>query len=255
MEVKPAEFARLAGVSRASICGKMKKKTLIVNSAGFLDTENPVNARYISNHNQKAAETAAAAYTGGNGVQVSPVKLPAPGTVLPAANQADDYVIAQLSFTPREALRLTIRELILKFPGLDKIERYAKILKDFTMAAEKDQRMKERGLTLIEKDFVVSRLFGFIDTLTKQSLEFPEAVADRVIALSKAQGEAARSEVIAIIRDGIGRVIAGAKGQVIAELNVLKSKYQTDYRDDDKFDEIKEAIEEARNEQANARAV
>jgi hypothetical protein len=245
MEVKPAEFARLAGVSRASISGKMKKKTLIVNAAGFLDTDNPTNAGYLSRHNQKAAETTVAAYTINGGV--SPVKLPAPGAV-PAANLADDSTIAQLAFAPREVLGLTIRELILNFPGLDKIERYSKILKDFTMAAEKDQRMKERSLTLIEKDFVVSRLFGFIDTLTKQSFDFPEAVADRVIALSKAQGEAARNDVITIMRDGIGRVIAGAKNQVIAELNVLKGKYQNDSRNDDKFDELKEVLEEARNE-------
>jgi hypothetical protein len=50
------------------------------------------------------------------------------------------------------------------------------------------------------------------------------------------------------MREGIGRVIAGAKDQVIAELNVLKSKYQDDFRHNDKFDELKQAIEEARNE-------
>jgi hypothetical protein len=236
MEVKPAEFARLAGVSRPSISGKIKNKTLIVNAAGLLDTDNPVNARYISTHNQKAAQAAAVDI-------VSPVKPPASGAPL-----VDDYAIAQLALTPREVLGLTIRELVLKFPGLDKIERYAKILKDVTMSAEKEQRIKERGLTLIEKDFVVSRLFGFIDTLTKQSLDFPEAVADRIIALSKAQGEAARGDVVLIMREGIGRVIAGAKDQVIAELNVLKSKYQNDSRNNDKFDELKQAIEEARNE-------
>jgi hypothetical protein len=241
MEVKPAEFARLAGVSRPSISGKIKNNTLIVNAAGLLDTDNPVNARYISTHNQKAAQAAAAEI-------VSPVKPTATGAASPAAPLLDDYAIAQLALTPREVLGLTIRELVLKFPGLDKIERYAKILKDVTMSAEKEQRIKERGLTLIEKDFVVSRLFGFIDTLTKQSLDFPEAVADRIIALSKARGEAARNDVISIMREGIGRVIAGAKDQVIMELNVLKSKYQNDSRNDDKFDELKQAIEEARNE-------
>jgi hypothetical protein len=248
MEVKPAEFARLAGVSRPSISGKIKNKTLIVNAAGLLDTDNPVNARYISTQNRKAAEAATAIYTGKGSNPVSPGKPPASGAVLPAAPLADDYTIAQLALAPREVLGLTIRELILKFPGLDKIERYAKILKDITMAAEKDQRMKERSLTLIEKDFVVSRLFGFIDTLTKQAFDFPEAIADRIIALSKAQGEAARNDVVLIMREGIGRVVAGAKDQIIAELNALKSKYQNDSRSDYKFEELKQAIEEARNE-------
>ena len=48
MEVLPAEFARQAGVTRQSICAKIKKGTLIQNSAGKLDTENPVNAGYLA---------------------------------------------------------------------------------------------------------------------------------------------------------------------------------------------------------------
>jgi hypothetical protein len=73
MEVKPAEFARIAGVSRPSISGKIQNKTLIVNAAGLLDTDNPVNARYISKHKQGAAETAAAEYAASGGT------IPGPG--------------------------------------------------------------------------------------------------------------------------------------------------------------------------------
>jgi hypothetical protein len=171
MEVKAATFARMAGVSRPSISGKIKNKTLIVNAAGFLDTDNPVNARYIAEHNRKAEAAAAQGYAinGGGpapyGGQVSPVKLPAPAAPASPPRALDDFEISQLAGgIPRELLNLSLRELVIRYPGLEKIERYAKILKDITMSAEKEQRIQERNLTLIEKDFVVSRVFGFIDT-------------------------------------------------------------------------------------------
>ena len=60
MEVLPAEFARQAGVTRQSICAKIKKGTLIQNSAGKLDTENPVNAGYLAMKRRQLEETQAA---------------------------------------------------------------------------------------------------------------------------------------------------------------------------------------------------
>jgi hypothetical protein len=247
MEVKAAELARMAGVSRASVSEKIKKKTLIVNSAGFLDTENPVNAAYISRHKRKREEAAAADYVK-TGAAKSFSGETSTGAGPPPGLPPDDFTLAQLAgVSARELLNMTLREIVLKYPGLDKIERYAKILKDTTMSAEREQRMNERSLTLIPKDFVISRFFGFIETLVKNLLEYPESAADRLIALAKAKGGNARTEVVETMTSGISRVIAGAKESVITELNSLKSKYQ---KDDQKnlLEEIKEAVEEARNE-------
>jgi hypothetical protein len=44
-----------------------------------------------------------------------------------------------------------------------------------------------------------------------------------------------------MLRDGLGRIIAGAKDQLIKELNGLKGKYAGA----DKLEEINEAIREA----------
>jgi hypothetical protein len=248
MEVIPAEFARIAGVSRPSVSEKIKNKTLIVNAAGMLDTENPVNAAYISRHKQKRAQAEAADYINNSGgpaqtTEVSPVKLSNP------AAPADEYTLSQLAGVPaQELLNMTLKEIVLKYPGLDKIERYTKILKDVTMSAEREQRMNERGLTLIPKDFVISKIFGFIETLVKQILEYPESAADRIIALANAEGESTRGLIIKTMTEGISRILAGAKDQIISDLNSLKSKYQKDNQSNDRIEEIKEAIEEARNE-------
>jgi hypothetical protein len=77
---------------------------------------------------------------------------------------------------------MTIRELVIAHSGVQGIERYTKILRDLTATAEKEQRTKERGLNLIEKDFVTSRLFAFVDVVCKQIIEYPESAADAIIA-------------------------------------------------------------------------
>jgi hypothetical protein len=92
MEVKPAELARMAGVSRATISGKIKNKTLIVNAAGYLDTENPVNAAYLSKHKQKRNEAAAAAY-----VQSGGEKSFTGETFKPPGGPLNDFALMQVA--------------------------------------------------------------------------------------------------------------------------------------------------------------
>jgi hypothetical protein len=248
MEVKPAEFARIAGVSRPSISEKIKNKTLIINAAGMLDTDNPVNAAYISRHKQKQAETAAAAYATNGGGPMPYTPEVSAGKLLQPPAAKDDFQLSQIAGVPRELLDLTIRELVLKYPGLDKIERYARIMKETTFTAEKYQRMEERNLTLIPKDFVISRVFVFLETISRETLEYPEAAADRIISLARAEGESCRNAVIETMREGLSRILMGSKDQVIAELKILKSKYQKDVQNIDRIEEIKEAIEEAKSE-------
>jgi hypothetical protein len=248
MEVKAAEFARMAGVSRASISEKIKNKTLAVNAAGFLDTENPLNAAYLSKHRQKRAEASAAEYikSGGEKSFTGETLLV---NSYSSGPRPDDFALMQVAGVPaRELLNMTLREIIIKYPGIDKIERYSRILKDATMSAEREQRMQERALTLIPKDFVLSRLFPFIGGLVKQIIEYPESAVDRIIDLANAQSETTRIEIVETMTSGLSQIISGAKNTIIAELNGLKSKYQKEIQSYDRIEEIKEAIEEARNE-------
>jgi len=248
MEVTPAEFARMAGVSGVAVFKKTKNKTLIVNTAGKLDTENPVNAAYISKHRQKQSQAELAAALppeSGNEIVSSRKLSKAPG----AGAAMDDLRISELSGVPIDLLNMTIRELIRNYPGLEKIERYVKIYKEWTAASEKEQRIQERKLTLISKDFVISRLFTFVDTLTKECLDYPENETEKIIATVRAKGEGARNEIIKIMKDGLGRIVAGAKEQIITELSNLKGKYQNENSKADRLEEIaglspKEVIEE-----------
>ncbi|MDR0629572.1 MAG: hypothetical protein LBG24_08060 [Treponema sp.] len=123
-------------------------------------------------------------------------------------------------------LSLTIRELVIGYAGIQGIERYARTLRDLTVTAEKEQRTKERGLKLIEKDFVTSRLFTFIDTVCKQIIEYPESAADAIIATVLSEGPESRPSLVNMMQEALGRIIAGSKNQIIKELTSLKGKYQ-----------------------------
>jgi hypothetical protein len=227
MKLKPADFAREAGVTRQAVSTKIKNSTLIIDAAGFMDTENPVNAAYISDRGLRSRKVAAP----------PPAAVPS----MPPIPHAEADICAAAGVPAVELLGYTLREIVAKFNGLYNLEKHAKTLRDITMAAEKEQRMAERSLKLIEKDFVTSRLFQYVDVLMKQIIEYPEGAADAVVAKVLSDGPAARGDLVIMIRDGLGRIIAGAKDQLIKELNGLKGKYA----EADKLEEINEAIREA----------
>jgi hypothetical protein len=153
----------------------------------------------------------------------------------------EEYEIADHAGLPKKLLGMTIRELVIKFKGLDGLERYVKMLRDLAAADEKDQKTQERRLQLVEKDFIIARVFQYLDVLMKQLLEWPEGAVDGIIALVQSEGAAARHDVSRTMEKGITGIIKDAKEQIIKELSGLRAKYQ----EDDKLDEVKAAIKEA----------
>jgi hypothetical protein len=235
-EVKPAEFARQAGVSPSVISRKISNKTLIRNNAGFLDTDNPVNARYLSKRRLKA-NNAALEDDGKAAERV--IK----NTDFSAMADAE---IAEHAGLPQRLLKMTIRELVIKYRGLDGIDRYIKMLRDLTAADEKDQKVQERRLQLVEKDFVTARVIEYLNVLMKQLLEYPGSAVDGIISLVQSEGSNSRQDVTRMMESGLSKIIKGSKEQVIKEMDGLRAKYQE--KDDDLREKIKEAVEEVIDE-------
>jgi hypothetical protein len=130
---------------------------------------------------------------------------------------------------------MTIRELVMAHTSAQGIERYARTLRDLTATAEKEQRTNERGLKLIDKDFVTSRLFTFVDAICKQIIEYPESAADSIIAKVLSEGPEARPSLVSMMQEALGRIIAETKNQIVKELTGLKGKYE---KEGDKIPEI-----------------
>ena len=149
--------------------------------------------------------------------------LPEPDGEL-KTGQADDMAACMLNST--------LQELIMRYGDTKGIADYAKILRDLTAADEREQKTQERRMLQIPKDFVVSRLFSFVDQLMNKLLDVPESVSDQVIALALSADEnTRRQDVINVLSDNLTRCIAGCKEHIILELNGLKGKY--DRQEDD----------------------
>ena len=229
MEVKAAEFARMAGVSRMAISGKIKNGTLILNSGGKLDTDNPLNRAYLDKHRekQKAALQAKELERTFSQAAEEIEKQPSSTTLsLPERNTKEDLKQVSAQNKAASMLNMTIGDLIKHYGDVKGIGDYAKILRDLTAADEREQKTQERRMLQIPKDFVVARLFSFVDQLMNKLLDVPEAVSDQVIALALSSDEGARrQEVINVLSDNLTRCIAGCKEHIISELNGLKGKY------------------------------
>lgn len=228
MEVKAAEFARMAGVSRMAISGKIKNGTLILNSGGKLDTDNPLNRAYLEKHRekQKAALQAKELERTLNQATEEIQNSPTTALPLPKRNTKEDLKQMPAQNKAASMLNMTIGDLIKHYGDVKGIGDYAKILRDLTAADEREQKTQERRMLQIPKDFVVARLFSFIDQLMNKLLDVPEAVSDQIIALALSSDEGTRrQEVINVLSDNLTRCIAGCKEHIISELNALKGKY------------------------------
>ena len=231
MEYKQADFCKTYTLLPSTVNMAIKRGAIIKNTAGLIDDENATNKIFLAKHRIKANNEALA--DDGKNAERTAKKID--------FSAFEDYEITDHAGLPKRLLGMTIRELVIKFKGMDGLERYVKMLRDLAAADEKDQKTQERRLQLVDKDFVISRVFQYLDVLMKQILEWPEGAVDGIIALVQSQGEAARNEVVRIMEKGISDIIKDAKNQVIKEFSGLRAKYQ----DDDKLDEVKAAIEEA----------
>lgn len=219
MEVTPAEFARQSFVSKQAVNGKIKNKTLIVNSAGKLDTDNPVNRAYLNKHQAKVKNTKA----------------------LASSPDLDDFV-SQNQITASSIQSMTFSEIIKNFGSMEGIDKFVKLQKDLVTIEEKDQRLQEKRLQQLPRDFVIARLFGFQQQQASRILDVPEAAADQLQAIVLANPSDSRQKIIDYLRDLLSRAIGGAKEHIINELQSLKAKYSDDSESlSDKIDALMEA--------------
>ena len=183
-----------------------------------MDTDNPINSAYISDPGRKARKTALSA---------SPVPGAAPGSgPAPPPVPSTDAEIAAAAMVPSaDLLNYTLREVVVRFGGIYALEKHAKTLRDLTLTAEKEQRMDERSMRLVSKDLVMSGVMAYLNYLNRQLIEYPEMAADKIVPKIVSDGPNARDEVILTMRDGISRIIAGAKDRAIKELNGLQGRH------------------------------
>lgn len=238
MEVTPAEFARQAFVSRQSINGKLKSRTLVLNSAGKLDTDNPINRAYLDKHQQKLKQDAATEAF----LQKQKQEISQQAEI--TANNLIDNIESSGNVSAADLQNMTLGEIVRKFGSMDGIDKFVKLQKDLVTIEEKNQRLQEKRLQLLPRDFVIARLFGFQQQQASRVLDVPEAGADQIVAMVMANPDGCRQKIIEYMRDLLSRAIGGAKDHVVNELSSLRAKY------DDSMESLSEKIDALMESQA-----
>ena len=252
VKVTASEFARMCGVSAMAVCKRIQAGVLVRENKR-LDTDNPKNRAYLESHQAKmksqlemrqteaailsgAADSGVSAgadgggfvaQSGGGAERGNATFVGAPQGVKGRgdfSSSAGNVAMAGAG-TAHEMLSLPVGQLVRRFGSADAIEKYSKILRDLSTADEREQKTQERRLLQVPKDFVVQRMFGYVDSLMNQLLDVPESVSDQVIAVALAGGDDVRVKVMRILSDNLTRCIAGAKKHIVGELASLKNKY------------------------------
>lgn len=254
MEVTASEFARMCGLSPMAVSKRIANGTLIRNAARRIDTDNPVNRAFLEAKQNRIKmklqmkqleagikEASSSAGSSGKFDELCNVIFAdaASGRESSAKNDGDSQTVEQVqkasgavaqgnilgSGSAKDIMSCTMGELLRRFNSIDNIERFSKIIRDLSAAEEREQKLQERRLVQVPKDFVVQRVFGYMDQLMNQLLDVPEAVCDQVIAVSQANADDKRTVVMNILNDNLTRCISGAKSHIVNELRALRSKY------------------------------
>lgn len=254
MEVTASEFARMCGLSPMAVSKRIANGTLIRNAARRIDTDNPVNRAFLEAKQNRIKmklqmkqleagikEASSSAGSSGKFDELCNAIFAdaASGRESSAKNDGDSQTVEQGqkaggavaqgnilgSGSAKDIMSCTMGELLRRFNSIDNIERFSKIIRDLSAAEEREQKLQERRLVQVPKDFVVQRVFGYMDQLMNQLLDVPEAVCDQVIAVSQANADDKRTVVMNILNDNLTRCISGAKSHIVNELSALRSKY------------------------------
>lgn len=233
MEVSAAELARMCGISRAAVSSKKNSGTLVFNSAGKLDTDNPINRAYLERHQAKMKAQLEIRKIESEMAATDSISVSQPSVNtqknLASAGGAASYPGKNIFESENKAKLMqdmTLKQLLRTFGTVDNVERYSKILRDLSTADEREQKTQERRLEQIPRDFVVQNLFGYVDQLMNQLLDVPESVCDQIVAVLTAGGDDMRVNVIHILSDNLTRCISGAKEHITNEINGLRGKYE-----------------------------
>lgn len=132
---------------------------------------------------------------------------------------------------PGELMHKTIEELIFEYDEPTVLKLWTDIYYKILQSQERAQKIKERDLELIEKDFVMSKLFKHIELLHLRLLDYPESAVDNLIALARTDNKNIRITLIEDMSKDFSRILIETKELMKRELKDLIYKYEAEIID------------------------
>lgn len=259
-EITQAQLAKIIGVSRSAICVNITRGKINKNSAGLIDTQNKQNSDWLTTKGfseQKIISTL-------NEIQIKqknkqklkPMSNPNsrireelkenPNVVEPENLETiQKYIEKKTTFesSKEEILKsefenltglaskmmnMSMKDLVFRYGGQLQLDGYSKILQRLMSMALQDQKMQERRLDLVEKDFMISSVFSYLNILSDALFDLAESQNKIIIATVKSDPEKAEIVIRDMRLKSYSKIIKEAKRSINNSIKQLKSKYDRD---------------------------
>ena len=139
----------------------------------------------------------------------------------------DEQKFKDITGLPSEFMRKTIEELIFEYDEPATLKLWVEIYYKILQSQERAQKIKERDLELIEKDFVMKYISKYLELLNRTLLDYPESAIDNLIALAKTENKNIRVTLIEDMTKDVSRMLEETRELIKRELKELIYKYES----------------------------
>lgn len=153
--------------------------------------------------------------------------------------EIEESEFENLTGLPSKLMNWPLKEIVLKYGGQMQLDTYSKILSRLMSTALQDQKIQERRLELIEKDFFISGIFSYINILSENLFDLAESQTEIILSFIlselKSLGILKKDDKINLakskkeIRDmrlkSYTKIIKEAKRSINKSLKNLKNKH------------------------------
>jgi len=258
-EIIPAQLAKILNLKRQAVYMAIRRGNLDLNSGGMIDTQNNKNQSWLISHGLSELSIQSAIATirkkAESKPKIKPLSNPLPeirqnikekpiiiqpeqieaiekyidnnkNNLSQSDQDIDSAKFEDVTGLPSRMMGLTLYELVKRYGGPMGLESYSKILQRLMGAMLQDQKIQTDRLKLIEKDFTISRIFIYLETLSNRLFDYCESAPIDFISLTQSGCETIEIEIKKKMRKDISLLLKESKESIKRELENLKNKYQ-----------------------------
>lgn len=137
----------------------------------------------------------------------------------------DEEGFEDITGLPSKMMEMTMFELVKKYGGQHQLEKWANILSKMMTAQKADVAIQKDRMQLIEKDFVVSQVFKFIDEFINKIFDSIDSQNEIIFSLAKSGKKEAKIKIKKMMTDNYSKLAKDAKQIITNNLNKNKDKY------------------------------
>jgi hypothetical protein len=253
-EINSSQLAKIAGLNRQAVYNAIRRGKIISNTAGKVDTQNKKNIEWmrqhgisendviqflneIQNKQQKKQKIKAKSNPMSKirekiekkEINIDPeiIQKTEQYFTPESKNKTDDELLFEdISGLPAKMMKLNLFQLVIRYGGPMQLSAYSLILQRIMSASKIDQETRMKRLELIEKDFIISRVMLYIETLSKMLFDHADSFPIKVISLVRSEIDMVEIEIKKSMREYYSILIKDTKEKIKDELENLKKKYE-----------------------------